>query len=160
MIKHLVPTYAVCILLSWALANSTPRVDANVRHSLTAEEEYPELPARTEERKAYQRLQKAIATHPGMKKANVAEVKARQELVKARNSGHPGQIALAQNRVLKAANIRFQKAAAIPELRQLIEDWRDAVSLRREEELHLVNSKLPPQHAALLPEEGSSENEE
>ncbi len=86
-----------------------------------------------EETAAYRKLGEALASHPGMAEANRAESAARAAHEEALESGINMEILLASSELAEAKAERFRTAAAIPELKALIEAWqRAAVGLPTE----------------------------
>lgn len=77
-----------------------------------------------EEQAAYSKLGKALAEHPEMASVNLAESKALADYQSASKSGNELELSLATQQLAEAKVKRFQKAASIPELKRLIEDWQ------------------------------------
>jgi len=83
-----------------------------------------EQQASPEAQAAYAKLGKALAEHPDMAAVNLAEAKALESYQKASQGGNELELSLASQKLAEAKAQRFTKAAAIPELKKLIEAWQ------------------------------------
>ena len=100
-------------------------IEAIAERERAKQEEKEPSPA---EKKAYEELGQALATHPEMAEVNRAEHSALQVYQKAVSGGNSVEISLALQTLSEAKAARYQKAASIPELKLAIDKWQQAAN--------------------------------